>query len=131
MKLVSRLAENVARKLLEEAGWFVHHAKPQLTKIRGQFRTLSNDLWGCIDLACVHGQDGVWVIQVTTTGGRAARRRKVERVDWPHDRMRVSVFEIRRDKVGRRFQYWFRIHDLEPDGWVVRQRLDVPRELVR
>jgi hypothetical protein len=125
MKLAGKAAENEARKLLEEAGWEVHQARAQLKRLRGFFMTLSNDIWGCIDLAAFCSTS-LWFIQVTTTAGVSKRRRKLEQLPWPYHLVRISIFEAREEKVGRRKMGHFRIHDLNPDGWVVKQRLDVP-----
>jgi len=51
---------------------------------------------------------GFWFIQVTTQGGRTARRRKIEKVDWPPF-CRVDLFthEVVADPANRRRRMGF------------------------
>ncbi len=132
-------AENVLNRILQAAGWSVHQARRTGTKRGGKYITFSNDLWGCVDLACVRKNAGVWFIQVTTSSGITPRRRKLEAIAWPLSSgayvFRVSIFETRVEldpANPRRARHWFRIHDLLEDGkWSVGWRLEVPREMLR
>jgi hypothetical protein len=77
------------------------------------------------------------MIQVTTTSGISARRRKLEQIPWPITTgvFRVSIFECRTDIVAigrKRREYWFRIHDLSATGvWSVDWRLEITPEAMK
>jgi len=52
---------------------------------------------------------GVWLIQMTTQGGRTERRRKIEKIPWPlHCRIDLMTHEVVPDPAhrGRRLSYW-------------------------
>src|SRR5579885_1030073 len=119
MPLKGNEAEKAAEYTLQESGWTTHRARAHRVPMGGRMMTTSNDLWGCVDLACLKRGNMVWNVQITTSDGVTKRRRKLEKVEWPFEHVRVSIFESR-DRPspvkGKRIERYFRIHDLQEDG---------------
>lgn len=90
------------------------------------------DLWACDCIGRVKGCGRVIGIQVTCGDHRNVghRRRKLERVEWSeNDRVLLGEFRTER---GKRFRYWFRMHEYRNGEWSVwPHEVHVPREWFR
>ncbi|MGI9335763.1 MAG: hypothetical protein ACR2RL_21665 [Gammaproteobacteria bacterium] len=64
---------------------------------RVPYRNITQDLWGCMDIAAVHPTVGVLFVQVTSTGNMASRRKKLATnpvVGWLRDVYGAGVVEL-------------------------------------
>ena len=97
MTFGSTVAEKVAQRILEREGALVtpiKEEKPGMVaalwrslvcpmKTKTGWFTRRGDLWGAIDLAVMHRTNGFRFVQVCTTAGVSAHRRKIELLPWP------------------------------------------------
>lgn len=132
-----REAELVAKKYLEEQGYAVHLATPAKVKRGKLWITLSNDIFGCIDIMAIRSAgESVRFVQVTTPNGVTARKRKMEKLPWPVI-ANVEIWETRSRKNvrdARKTDYFFRVHWYNPTMseyrdrpvWVVRDPIEIP-----
>lgn len=104
-------AELLFEKWLAAEGWTYHRAAAAgfVTLPGGRKVCKSHDLFGCLDfVAFKTGRDTLGV-QVTTQSGRTARRRKIEKIDWPGDwHVAIVSHEAIPDPahLGLRKHYW-------------------------
>lgn len=124
-------AERLVESWLQMNGWTTHRAAAtgfhRYEKKGGGhgFAVKSHDLFGCIDIlafrrSLARDEDETWAIQVTTQGGRSARRRKIEPVDWPYSwRISLVSHESTPDPANRaRKLHFIKAEDFEPVGWL-------------
>ena len=164
MTFGSTVAEKVAQRILEREGAMVtpfKEAKPgamaavwralvcPLKTTHGWF-TRRGDLWGAIDLAVMHRANGFRFIQVCTTDGVTAHRRKIELLPWPtfekeadressvalfqRDSYSVELWEAREGRnvlSATKLTRGFRVHVYDPVArvWTVTATITVPDDI--